>query len=60
MKEHSEITTFENGTTKLLWVNEISINFLDGVGVLIVDPSVSSALATAASSPPPSYLIQIL
>jgi hypothetical protein len=36
-------TTFENRTAKLLWVNESIINLLDELGLLIIDPSGSSA-----------------
>lgn len=47
----SFFTTFPNGTSKVTWVNGTSMQFLDGIGVLIVDPSVSAAAAASASAP---------
>lgn len=45
------LTTFTNGTSKVTWVNGTSMQFLDGIGVLIVDPCVSAAAAASASAP---------
>jgi hypothetical protein len=44
------LTTFPNGTSKVTWVNGTETQFLNGIGVLILDPSISSAAAAAASS----------
>ena len=44
------LTTFPNGTSKVTWVNGTETQFLNGIGVLILDPSVSSDAAAAASS----------
>lgn len=45
------LTTFPNGTSKVTWVNGTTVQFVNGVGVLIVDPSVSAAAAASASAP---------
>lgn len=45
------LTTFPNGSSRVTWVNGTTVQFLNGVGVLIVDPSVSAAAAAAASAP---------
>jgi hypothetical protein len=44
------VTTFENGTSQILWVNGTVLQFIDGIGVLILDPSVSSSAAAASAS----------
>lgn len=42
------LTTFPNGTSKVTWVNGTTLQFLNGVGVLIIDPSVLSAASSSA------------
>ena len=44
------VTTFENGTSQILWVNGTVLQFIDRVGVLILDPSVASSAAAASAS----------
>jgi len=45
------LTIFPNGSSRVAWVNGTTVQFLNGVGVLIVDPSVSAAAAASASAP---------
>lgn len=45
------LTTFPNGTSKVSWVNGTTVQILNGVGYLVLDPSASVAASASASAP---------
>ncbi|MGH9979539.1 MAG: hypothetical protein ACRD8Z_27425, partial [Nitrososphaeraceae archaeon] len=45
------LTTFPNGTSKVQFVNGTTIQVLNGVGYLVLDPSASAAASASATAP---------
>jgi hypothetical protein len=51
------LTTFPNGTSKAQFANGTTVQVLNGVGYLVMDPTASAAAASASASSPVSNTV---